>query len=56
MFGLFKKRDPVCGMKKEESKGIEEEDKWFCSNSCLEKYKEKKKKTPSARPSCCGGH
>ena len=50
-FSLFKKTDPVCGMKQEKGKGIEKYGKWFCNNSCLEVYEKKIKK--SNRKDCC---
>ena len=34
-FNLFKKIDPVCGMKEEKGNGVEAEGKWFCSNNCM---------------------
>jgi len=49
---LFKKEDPVCGMKEEKSKGINYKDKWFCSKSCQDKYKSKKQHSGG----CCGEH
>jgi YHS domain-containing protein len=43
MFGLFKRKDPICGMKEVKGTGIENEGKWFCSEACLEGYKKQKK-------------
>ena len=51
MFSLFKKRDPVCGMKEENNEGIKTEGEWFCSKACLEKYKGLKKN--SEKHDCC---
>ncbi len=50
VFGLFKRKDPVCGMKEEKGKGIEKEGKWFCADACAKKYSEGQKKSGS----CCG--
>ena len=38
MFGLFKKKDPICGMKEEEGKGIREQGMWFCSDQCRKEH------------------
>ncbi len=51
MLDLFKKKDPICGMKEEKGKGIQKNNKWFCSKDCLEKYEKKETK-----PACCDGH
>ncbi|PIN77952.1 YHS domain-containing protein [Candidatus Woesearchaeota archaeon CG10_big_fil_rev_8_21_14_0_10_33_12] len=54
VFGLFKKRDPVCGMKEEDGKGQIYQGKWFCSDTCLNTYKDKEKKSEKhAGGSCC---
>jgi len=42
-FNLFKKTDPVCGMKKENGKGITKDNNWFCSQNCLKQYENKTK-------------
>jgi YHS domain-containing protein len=52
MFGLFKKKDPVCGMKQEKGKGIEKYGRWFCSNSCLKVYEEQIKRE-AKKGGCC---
>ncbi len=52
MFGLFKRKDPVCGMKEEKGKGLVECNNWFCSEKCLNEYKKHKEKGKS---SCCCG-
>lgn len=49
MFGLFKKKDPVCGMKEEQGKGVKHGDRWFCSQQCMNEFNKKQK----AAPSCC---
>ncbi len=49
-FSLFKKKDPVCGMKQENGKGTEKHGEWFCSPVCLKQFEEKK---TSSKPSCC---
>lgn len=51
MFGLFKRKDPVCGMKEEKGKGLEFDEKWFCSKDCKTKYEKNKPKESC----CCGG-
>ena len=56
MFGLFRRKDPVCGMKEEKGKGIEKESKWFCSKDCMKKYETKNKEIhgkKSEQHSCC---
>ncbi len=55
VFGLFAKKDPVCGMKKEEGKGIDKDGKWFCSKDCLKQYEQKSTKKEK-HEGCCGGH
>ncbi|MDO8627717.1 MAG: hypothetical protein Q7K42_04580 [Candidatus Diapherotrites archaeon] len=52
MFGLFKRKDPICGMKEEKGKGMEFKSKWFCSKECKTKYEKNKDKQESC---CCGG-
>ena len=54
LFGLFKRKDPVCGMKEEKGKGLEQNGKWFCSHDCVKKYDAKHKEMKAG--SCCGGH
>lgn len=49
VFGLFKRKDPVCGMKETSGKGVEKNGNWFCSDSCEKKYSDKK----TAPKSCC---
>ncbi len=48
----FKKKDPICGMKEEEGKGIKKNENWFCSNECLKKY-EKGQKGKKEHGGCC---
>ncbi|MEW6062840.1 MAG: hypothetical protein AB1571_00505 [Nanoarchaeota archaeon] len=38
MLSLFKRRDPICGMKEEKGKGSEKYGKWFCSDKCTKDY------------------
>jgi len=40
MRGLFRKTDPVCGMKQEKGKGILYDGTWFCSESCKQEYQQ----------------
>jgi len=53
MFGLFKKTDPICGMKQEKGKGIEKHGKWFCNQSCLKQYEKGLKSTSKPIRGCC---
>jgi len=46
---LFKKKDPVCGMKEEKGKGQNIYGKWFCSKNCIDKFE---KNMPKSR-GCC---
>jgi len=54
VFGLFKKTDPICGMKQEKGKGIVDEKtgKWFCSKQCKDEFDKAMKKQGEIR-SCC---
>lgn len=38
MFGLFKRKDPICGMKEESGKGVEKYGHWFCNSNCIKEY------------------
>ncbi|MBT4539360.1 hypothetical protein HOI26_03995 [Candidatus Woesearchaeota archaeon] len=41
-FNIFKRKDPICGMKEEKGKGTTDNSKnWFCSESCKKEYKKK---------------
>ena len=57
VFGLFKKKDPICGMKEEAGKGFidNETGNWFCSQDCKNKYYTnlKKEKTQKHGGGCC---
>jgi len=54
VFGLFKKKDPICGMKEEQGKGITENGQWFCSKACLGEYeKSMKKVSKNKKGGCC---
>ncbi|MFA5796440.1 MAG: hypothetical protein WC916_00195 [Candidatus Woesearchaeota archaeon] len=53
VFNLFKKKDPVCGMKEEKDKGISKHEKWFCSQNCLDTYEKEIKKSSKSKHSCC---
>ncbi len=52
VFGLFKKTDPICGMKQEKGKGLEHNGNWFCSENCKNEYASKMK-TNKKSGSCC---
>ncbi len=54
MFG-FKKTDPICSMKQEKGKGIDKNNNWFCSTSCLNKYEKQMQHntTKKNHKSCC---
>ena len=57
MFGLFKKKDPICGMKQEKDKGMIDGGNWFCSQNCKIEFNKKKKsqeKEPQKKKGCCG--
>ena len=43
MFNLFRRKDPICGMKEEKGEGIEKYGKWFCNNTCLKEYEKQHK-------------
>ena len=43
MSSLFKRKDPICGMKEGKGQGIISNGVWFCSDSCLKQYKTKSK-------------
>ena len=43
VFGLFKKKDPVCGMKEEKGKGTYKYNHWFCSNACVKEHEKNMK-------------
>ncbi len=53
-FGLFKKKDPICGMKEEKGKGLTKDGNWFCSESCLNKYEKGKGTNKEKSKGCCG--
>jgi len=57
VFGMFKKKDPFCGMKEEKGKGINDKSgNWFCSDDCkkgyLNKINQHNKDTKKVK-SCC---
>lgn len=58
MFGLFKKKDPICGMKEEKGKGIPdaESGNWFCSENCKNQFHKNLKMVEKSKGhggSCC---
>ena len=55
VFGLFKKKDPVCGMKEENGKGTLKYGEWFCSDACLKDYEKNMKHSTKGHSShgCC---
>lgn len=54
MFGLFKRKDPICGMKEEKGKGLEFDAKWFCSENCKKQYETNPKaETEHKHGGCC---
>jgi len=53
VFGLFRKKDPVCGMKEEKGKGLHAHDNWFCNKQCLEQYEQRAEKQSEKGGSCC---
>jgi len=57
VFKMFRKKDPVCGMREENGKGIKDKSgNWFCSENCQKEYQQKikshDKETKKVR-SCC---
>jgi YHS domain-containing protein len=54
VFGLFARKDPICGMKEVKNKGAIRKGKWFCSEACVKAFESGTKKP--AQGSCCGGH
>lgn len=50
--GLFKKKDPICGMKEEKGKGLKKHGKWFCHENCLKEY-EKQLEENNSKGDCC---
>jgi len=55
VFGLFKRKDPICGMKEEKGKGIEKGGKWFCSAKCVKEFDKRNKSNKAAEKGCCCG-
>lgn len=57
MFGLFKRKDPICGMKEEKGKGLEFDNKWFCSENCKNLHnsslEKKKQESEHKHGGCC---
>lgn len=54
MLNIFRKKDPICGMKEEKGKGITKNKKWFCCKECLDEYEKLNKKTKKKEnKSCC---
>ncbi len=59
VFGLFKKKDPICGMKQEKDKGFTDKEtgNWFCSQNCKDEFdklrKEQEKRMQKHSKSCC---
>ena len=41
VWGLFTKKDPVCGMKEKKGTGIEKAGNWFCSERCEKEFSKK---------------
>ena len=38
IFGLIKRKDPICGMKEIKGTGSEKHGKWFCHPNCIKEY------------------
>ena len=55
IFKIFRKKDPICGMKEEKGKGLIDikTGKWFCSKDCKNKYYDLIKKHSKNYKSCC---
>jgi YHS domain-containing protein len=52
MFNLFKKTDPICGMKEQKGTGITKDSNWFCSQQCAKEF-ETKNKEINKKTGCC---
>ena len=52
VFNIFKRKDPICGMKEEKGKGMEKHGKWFCSQNCVDEYNKGIKQDKKGH-SCC---
>lgn len=53
LFGLIKRKDPICGMKEVKGTGLEANGKWFCHKNCAKEYEEKSKECKSGYKDCC---
>ncbi len=57
VFGIFKKKDPICGMKQEKGKGFvdNETGNWFCGKHCKDEFDKgiKAQEKRMQKPSCC---
>ncbi|NOZ81345.1 MAG: hypothetical protein GXP63_06770 [DPANN group archaeon] len=53
LFGMFRKTDPICGMKEEKGKGIHKDGNWFCNQTCIEEFEKTKRKTAKHGGCCC---
>lgn len=53
VFGLFARKDPVCGMKREKGKGMEKHGQWFCSPNCVKEFEKNERSSTAAKNSCC---
>jgi len=59
VFGLFKKKDPICGMKEEDGKGFVDEKTghWFCNQNCKDEFDKglmkMEQKRSKHKGSCC---
>jgi len=53
MSWLFKRKDPVCGMKEEKGKGIDRHGQWFCSSNCLKEYEKNMHLKSHNKHDCC---
>ncbi len=54
VFGLFGRKDPVCGMKEEKGKGLEKHGKWFCAEDCAKEYEKQEKRASMRKKGSCG--
>lgn len=53
LFGLIKRKDPVCGMKEEKGRGFEKFGKWFCSQNCVKDYETQSDEEHTEHSGCC---
>lgn len=53
MWEIFRKKDPICGMKENKNSGISKHGEWFCSAECLKKYEKENTEKKAKKHGCC---